>query len=323
MIVVIGDLHLSDSRPWSWEVSQKIVDFILNHPLNNQDNIAFFTGDITEDAFLSGQVFDLMVKLFSSLKFQHTFVLVGNHDLKKNKQGKLTLSFKFLKRKPYINTIDTVDSPRKIVSQAMNILVLPWIPTDMKKEYETHSLWMEGNYDLLIGHFQDTTCNLPGESIDISHIKTKLICLGHIHDENLPNYVGSVVPNSVKGAGLPRYFRTYEMSHGRSEGLVIGLKVEIPHLMDYCVARFPDPLPKVNVETPVWTVYNCADETTAKAHYGNIYTRDTVTGILMDKEAFKRVSGRKTLSIQEMYDEWEKTAQYDKETLKLARNYFH
>ena len=44
MIVAISDLHLSDSRPWSLEVSNKIIDFIINHSLNNSDNEVIFGG---------------------------------------------------------------------------------------------------------------------------------------------------------------------------------------------------------------------------------------------------------------------------------------
>ena len=319
MLVVYGDLHLSDSRPWSWEVSNKIVDFILDHPLNNETNTAIFLGDITEDAFLSGQVFDLMVKLFSQLKFFHTYVLVGNHDLKKNKQGQLTLSFKFLKRKMFEDRVTVIDEPYRFLNDGIKVLALPWKP-DMKAYEE-----MNVSCDLLVGHFQDKTCNLPGETINIDCIKAKHICLGHIHDENLPNYIGSMVPNSIKGAGLPRFIRTYEKDRGES-------LVSIPHIMDYCFVTFPDPLPTVDTLTPVWTVYGCADESTAKAHYGDIakahygdiYIKEAIFDVSMDKEAFKNFgsAGTKTVSIEDIYGEWEKTAQYDPSILKLAKGYF-
>lgn len=327
MIVCIGDLHLSDSRPWSWEVSNKIVDFLLGHPLNNETNTAIFVGDITEDAFLSGQVFDLMVKLFSQLKFSHTYVLVGNHDLKKNKQGQLTLSFKFLKREKFKDKITVVDEPLLINFgfdwNHFNVLMLPWKP-DMKKEYE--SLSFSVHLNLLVGHFQDPSVSVPGETINIDYLKPQFICLGHIHDKNHPRYIGSLVPNSVEGAGLPRYIRAYSPPTGMGINNKVAEEslVPVPHLMDYCFVNFPDSLPIVATDIPVWTVYNCADEATAKAHYGDIYVRDAIFDVSMDKRAFEKFgsNGKKTLSIEEMYTEWEKTAQYDSSILKLAKEYF-
>jgi Calcineurin-like phosphoesterase len=328
MLVVCGDLHLSDSRPWSWEVSNKIVDFILDHSLNNEINIAIFVGDITEDAFLSGQVFDLMVKLFSQLKFSHTYVLVGNHDLKKNKQGQLTLSFKFLKRKVFQDKVTVVESPDMINIRFdwnhFKVLMLPWFPNNMKETYE--HLQGVDNPNLIVGHFQDPSVNIPGETINIDYLKPQFICLGHIHDKHHPRYIGSIVPNSVEGAGLPRYIRTYSLPTGMGIGNLPAEEtlVPIPHIMDYCFVNFPDPLPKVDTEIPVWTIYNCADEATARAHYGDIYIRDTIFDVSMDKEAFRKIntSGKKSLSIEDMYTEWEKKAQYDPSILKLARGYF-
>jgi DNA repair exonuclease SbcCD nuclease subunit len=318
MIVCIGDLHLSDSRPWSWEVSNKIVDFIIKHPLNSPDNTAILLGDVTEDAFLSGQVFDLMAKLFSSLKFKHTYVLVGNHDLKKNKQGQLTLSFEFLKRKLFrFDTITVINEDYDFTIDGVKVLALPWKPVDMKKEYE--SFPDVGNtYDLLVGHFQDKSINIPGETIDIDYINAKFICLGHIHDKDHPRYIGSIIPNSIDGAGLPRYFRTYEKD---KETLI-----PIPHIMDYCSVNFPDPLPKVDVDIPVWTVYNCKDEATAKAHYGDIYIRKAVYDVSMDKEAMKRLGQSMSnkianKDIKEMFTEWKKGATYEPSILKLAEKY--
>jgi hypothetical protein len=315
MIVTIGDLHLSDNREWSWEVSNKIVDFIINHPLNNEDNYAIFLGDVTEDAFLSGQIFDLMVKLFSSMKFKHTYVLVGNHDLKKNKQGQLTLSFKFLNRRMFKDRVTVIDNAYDFTIEGVNVLALPWVPVDMKKEYENFPD-AENPYDLLVGHFQDPSINVPAETINIDYIKPKFICLGHIHDKDHPRYIGSIVPNSTEGAGLNRYIRTYTKD---KETLI-----KIPHIMDYCYATFPNPLPKVNVQIPVWTIYNCKDEATAKAHYGDIYIRKAVYDVSMDKESFAKLGNASSnkVSVNELYKEWEKTSSYEPAILELARNYY-
>jgi hypothetical protein len=317
MLIVIGDLHLSDERPWSYKVSKEIVDYILNNPLNNESNEVIFLGDLTESAFNSGQVFELLHSMFLGLKFKRIYILIGNHDTKKNKQGQTTLSYSFLKNE-FFENVSIINEPTIIETEGMTVFALPW-KFDMK-EYNNLK-GFEDEYDLIVGHFMDNTVKIPGETIDISYLKSKYVCLGHIHDKNHPRYCGSIVPNSIEGAGLPRFIRTYTKEKGET-------LVKVPPIMDYHFVTFPKELPKVKTHNPVWTIMNCKDEAIAKAQYGDIFIRKAVYDISMDKEAFAKLGenlankmGNK-VSIQQLYEEWEKKVSYPKEVMDLAKSYF-
>jgi len=321
MNVVLGDLHLSDSRPWSWDVSNRIVDFITNHPLNNKNNTLILLGDLTEDAFLSGQMFFLLMRLFLNLRFKSIYVLIGNHDIKRNKQGQLTCSLNFLQHDLFNKNVTLIYQPSFFESENMAILALPFIFPQFAegwssvKDYEKmQGSKLDKEYDLIVGHFQDTSVKLPSESVDIEYLKTKFYALGHIHDKNHPRYVGSIVPNSIEGSGLPRYIRTYIKD---KETLI-----EIPKIMDYYTVTFPDPLPKVESQVPVWTILNCQDESIAKTHYGDIYIRKCINNISMNKTEFSKIAGSENVSIGELFNVWKKQSGYDKDVLNLAEEYF-
>lgn len=269
MVCAIGDLHISDDRPWSFEVSKKMVNYIINHPFNNSENILVFLGDVTDKAFLSGPVISLVEHLFKSLVCKHIYVIKGNHEITLNKAGKETYVLDFLRSSVFHN-VTLVEEQMVFEDGEDSYLLLPWIrqthTRNMKKEYEALQFPPEQRpFTAVFGHLQEASLNLPGESIDLSHIPTKHFCLGHIHNPS-ERCIGSVIPNSVSEAQKTRSFRSYEK--GEME------ITPIQSLLDYYEVEYPEPLPIVDCDIPVFTIYNCADKTVAKEKYGDIYIRD-------------------------------------------------
>lgn len=307
-LIAIGDLHLSDDRPWSFDVSSRVVDYIISHPTNTKDNTLVLLGDITDKAVISGQVISLLEKLFRGLKYEKVYVLRGNHELKKNKVGQETYVLDFLRSDSYSN-IDIVDEVREFALDGNLYLMLPFFNDDgkrsMKEEYE--ALRFDHGFVAVFGHLQDNSLDLPGESIDLSNITTQNWCLGHIHNPS-DHYLGSLIPNSTSEAHKIRSIVSFD---GAGKEIML-----VRTITDYYDVVYPDPLPVADCDVPVYTVYNCTDESVAREKYGNIYIRKCVYEVSMDIEAFKslgtsRMESLGTLSSKEMFADFRKTAKFN------------
>jgi hypothetical protein len=255
------------------------------------------------------------------LKFKKIYVLVGNHDIKLNKNGEPVLSFQFLERIPNIEIIKTFGSKS---IEGLNTLFLPFIfPDGVHSVADYEKLPKEVSsekYDLIVGHFADMSTNAyPGKLVDISQLKALHYALGHVHTPET-RYVGSVVPNNIGEAGVPRFIRVY--SKDKKEQLL-----PIPPICDYLTVNFPDELPKKTVDIPIYTVYNCRDEAVARQKYGDIYIRKCVYDVTLDTEAFNSLGqslsnkGDNPVSLQEMYKEWSEKSDISNEIKEKAEKY--
>jgi DNA repair exonuclease SbcCD nuclease subunit len=328
MLVAIGDLHLSDSREWSFDVSERVVDYIIKWNMNNPTHSAIFLGDFTEDTLLTGRLFSLLLKLFTSLKFKKTYVVVGNHDLKKDKNNNLYLAFEFLRHPLFQDKIEIVEEYRQGVIEGLNVVILPWIHPDgthSVKDYENPqnypSALVPGGRDIVFAHFQDTTSEKQGDKVNIDWIKTKFYCIGHIHKPGL-RYIGSVIPNKWDERNEVRTVRFY----AREDGKATETTYPIPVFTDYYSIKFPEPLPQVPAQVPVWTIFNCKDEATARQQYGDIYIRKALYDIAMDNEALadlnRSMVTKDKISIDKMFNSWLDEAKLEPEIKALAKEYF-
>lgn len=321
-VVTIGDLHFNEDRPWGIETGDATIELIANHSLNSPENICILLGDLTEKAMFSGLIFDQLIKLFSSLKFKETYILVGNHDMKMNKMGKPTLTYQFLRSKKNQKTfpnIQIVQDPSVMTLEDMKILFLPWLNNDLQQYEHLSSELADQEYFLTVGHFADDSVDsYPGELLDINYLKTKYWSFGHIHKPSA-RYCGSLVPNSSAEAGEKRQIRVYTKEKGQEI-------LYIDPICDYFMVKYPDPLPKTTCPIPIYTVLNCKDENIARSHYGNIYIRKCIYEISTDMSAFDELSSsldrtNGKLSVLDLFDEYKKGSKFSPEVIELSRGY--
>lgn len=288
-VVFFGDLHLSDDRPWSNIVSEKIVEFISTCPLNTPSNVAVFVGDMTEQVRLDGNTYAHLLALFRSLRFKKTYIIQGNHDIKKKKKGDgYSSPLRILQRNVFPN-IELVNSPRIVVEEKIKILMLPHLTNEeggVSIYNDLPPLLRDQEYDIVTGHFEDTSVfTKKGETVDIKYLKTKYVCLGHIHNPISSSYVGSLVPNAFSEAGKKRGLRVYENVNG--EVVQTFWEISIP-IVDFYSITYPDPLPKVKAQIPVWTIFNCRDNAIAQVLYGDIYIRTCVYDVSINFFQFSK-----------------------------------
>lgn len=297
MIVSIGDLHLSDDREWSYQVSKDAIEFILTHELNNKDNIFIFLGDITDKNTVSGAVTDLILTLFKGIKAKETYICMGNHE-GRIKHGRLSTTYDFLEnpeiRQEMQTRLSIIKKMEVKIIDNMSTLFLPHIyfeeSTSLKDYENLPSEIKDREYDLIVGHITDSRCNFPSlDKIDISYLKTKQTLLGHIHSGELEclGYQGSLVPNSTVESDAPRFVRTIEK---KGDEIAIS-KYDIPKLLEYKEVSFPEYLPRTKAKTVVWTINNCTDPEVAKLHYKlpNMFIRKCVYVSQLDKEEFNKM----------------------------------
>jgi predicted phosphodiesterase len=319
-IIAVGDLHLNDSRSWSYEVSKEIVKTIIESEYNIKGNTLVLLGDLTETAFPSGLITDLLLTLFSNLNYNEVYVLVGNHDKKPNKQGRLVLSYKFLQSKSASRLfprtkITVVDRLLETTIENNNCLFMPYLFSDSEMKWEDYEK-VNTDCDILFGHFTDTSImDLKDRTVNISKIHTKYVCLGHQHNPGL-HYVGSVAPNSTSEANRERAFWVFEGDTKKS--------VALPKICDYYTVKFPDSLPGIDAQFPVWTVENCAFPEIAIEHYGDIYVHKTLYSTAIDTEGLTDLGvlgNKEEFTNKKLFEAWRKEAHYDTSILDLAESY--
>lgn len=324
-LVTIGDLHLNEDREWSLPVGEKVLEYIANSPYNKEENTLILLGDLTEKQFFSGLIYDQLMQLFHSLKYKKVYILKGNHDEKKNANGKVTLTYHFLKNKKNqkaFPNFEVIEVPTVKVIEDNKILFLPHLTTT---ENQSNSMYeklppelADEEYFLTVTHIADTSVDsYPGKLLNIDYIKTKYWSSGHVH---LPSerYCGSLIANSFTEAGQKKQIRVYE--NGKQT------IVPVKSICDYYEVEFPNPLPPVESEIPIWTIKNCKDEQTAILQYGNIYIRNCIYEITTDMSEFENLS--KTLSakedrvpIKDLFKDYRTKSRFSPEVLDLAEKF--
>jgi hypothetical protein len=291
-IICFGDIHLSDDRPWMNKVGKAVVDYICTLPENNSDNVGLFLGDITERTSISGNVFNTILGLAHVLKFKKTYILIGNHDIK-FRNGGWTTPLLFLKddNKQLFKNIEIISEPYFFMQCGVSILALPFKPqfgASSIKDYEkinqgTEDLKNPTVIDLIVGHFADTSDpSVLDTLVNITHIKSKYRCLGHIHKPS-GNYIGSMIPNKVSEGRVPRYIHAYGKDTFR--------KIELPIFCDYYEVTYPEELPSTPALYPLWTVKNCKDKDSAVNKYPDSFIYKCLFDITMDLDSFRQLSG--------------------------------
>jgi len=306
-VIFFGDIHLSDERPWSSQTCSEIVSFIQGLKENNEDNVAIFTGDMTEHVKLDGSTYTHLLDIFRSLRFKETFVILGNHDIKRKKRGVgYSSPLKILQSKKMFPNITLINTYQILNIEGLKILVLPHL-TPEDGGVETYASLPKDiasdSFDIVTGHFADTSAYVTrGETVDISYLKTKHVCLGHIHNAVSPSYIGSLVPNAISEAGKSRFLRAYSKT-----GEEVRLrKIPVTCILDFYAVKYPEPLPVIKAKVPVWTIDNCRDESVARTLYGNIFIKACLYDVNINFSQFQKYTGvnAQTKSKKSLIQEW-------------------
>lgn len=271
MICILGDIHFTSRKKYFTDICYSFLEWFKNWEKNNNDNTLILAGDLVDSHLNGGVVIDLLEKFITYSNFKEIHIVVGNHD-KKKQDGYDQLAYEFYKNKPNIFIYEDL-TEKEIEGQ--RILFLPYYlngSTPMNVRY-SNLYKIKKEYDLIVGHFSEPNTSFPG-SIDcisnLDKIKTKKICLGHIHtrQQNPDIYIGSIY------AG-----RKNENDNTRSAWYYDGEWKEerLPIFSEFITVTYPNKLPESNALFPIYTILNCGNENLARKKYGNINIRRVTT----------------------------------------------
>lgn len=278
MLYIFGDIHLSAMTPWVHEVGEKFISWFDKwcDSINDSDPNILWLGDITEKDVNPGDVVDQEYRLFKrcSEVFNNVYVLMGNHDLKLYK-SKAQHSLKFLRNIPHVHIIET---PEEFTINNTSIRALPFMRIEGQTLVDYYSnMKFDADVDLVVGHWNKVDKKNPLiKGIDISNMRSKMFCLGHIHTRVDPDYTGSIFPNKVNEEGQ----RVYKIFN---DGKLID-EVELPCFLKYKTITYPEKIENANDGIVyVYEVNGIKSLQAAKQQYPDKYIRG-VRAVIIDKE---------------------------------------
>lgn len=274
-IVCLGDLHFRSDQ-WYGEVFEKWMTWFERVDFGPRDETTLIQlGDPTHKDVVPGDVTWLLKRFVDVCheRFRHTYVLVGNHELKSYK-GKLQYSTKWLECEPGFTV---VKDEGVLEIGDVKVLALPFKRVrdkTIEAYYDECVLpeYYSTEYDFLVGHLSAKERGLKFPGVDFTRYSTKELCLGHIHtrmkkSEYVNSYVGAVIPLSVYEAEQeqePRCYRVYE----KKDGVLTKKDSPIPQIIQYDEVEYPNPIVRKRDEfVHVYRVFDCRSLSKAKAHY--------------------------------------------------------
>ena len=277
-ICVLGDLHLRDDHTYFSKASEDFLNWFQNWGRNEKENTLILAGDLVESSLLSGNVAEYLERLIKYSNFNSIHICVGNHDKRKYHNDD-QLAYEFFKNKA---NIYIYEKATETVIEGKKVLFLPYflglngIGKTMSEYYGEISTnkYFTNDYDLVVGHFCGDDASLWGGSDcvpNLDKINTKKLILGHIHTRG---YKPSVYIGSVFAC------KKNENDNTRS-ALVLDndewIEERLPVFTEFLTVIYPNPLPRTEALTPIYTVLNCKSEAIALSKYPNIAIKRTTT----------------------------------------------
>lgn len=276
MIVILGDIHFSSVKDYYIAICNKFLDWFEGWDKNKEGNQLILAGDLVQNALNGGEVIDFLERLYIKSKFDWIHVVVGNHDLKKV-DGIDQLAYEFYKRKPkvtiYSQPVETLLNDRKV-------LMLPYFDDVNEYGFTMSDYYgsiyknpkFSNDYDLVVGHFSGDDVSYEGSTDCVKNlklIKTKKLCLGHIHtrETDPSKYIGSVFSNRKGENDNTRAAWVWDTINNTWS------EEKLPVFSEFLQVTYPEDLPATDALVPIYTILNCGSERLAKERYGNIFIR--------------------------------------------------
>jgi len=287
-----GDVHFYSAKKYFVEAGYHFIDYVNNLKENTAANTAVFLGDLVENFVNDGIVFDQLTKLFEVMRFKHIYVLIGNHDIKHTKSGYEIVAYEFLRER---KNVTFLEKPGEIVEiEGSKVLSLPHYNsiTGFPPMYDYYSNLpgetLNQHYDYVLGHLTDSTLEVYGKPADLTKVKTDKFIFGHIHTRSNERYIGSVFALNPLQNGNDRAIWVLSDS-------AIWSEIKMPDFLHFYEVTFPEALPKEssNAVIPVYSIYDCHDESKLESLYGKIHIRQvnvkpkSLNAILQKEADFK------------------------------------
>lgn len=277
---ICGDPHFSSLQPWRLPLGDAFLQWFEKYNPGPKDQNSFLClGDYADGSILPGYEIAQLKRFIdiATAKFSNVYFLVGNHDLKLYKNLP-QLSFEFATQ----DGVKILREPAEVLSiEGLRILSLPHynyrvdIPTMADYYANLPQAIKDQAYDIVVGHFSDTSAQLFDRMIDISYLHASHIVLGHQHIRTSSHYTGSLFPCKISEvvSPAPRAFWVYN-----KEGSAVTKKeVPLPIFIEYKTVEYPKPLPAKQAAVTVYSIFGCESEKIAQDFYGDVFIKEVTT----------------------------------------------
>jgi len=286
-ILVVGDLHLREKKPY-YEQTLDILNFIFsNKSFNNKETILLLLGDLVERINSTYELVQIYVDYFlNKSNFFSIKILQGNHDcaLLRDSYGNISHStvLSVLKPLPNVEIIDSWKYEKASNELPISLLYLPHYDhegTDKESMDKVYSnLKIDNNIDFAFTHVEDETNHFGNKFCDLSNLKVKQFLNGHIHTENLSSggrYLGAPGFNSSSEANKTPYIAMIDIESKKHK------LIEVPKFVEYLTVTYPEKLPESKVKYPIFTIHDSIDKQETLRFYSeqrkDLYVRKVFT----------------------------------------------
>ena len=296
----IGDVHLNTSKPWTREAGERFVswfeEFDFGPPAETE---AAFTGDVLDKDTMTGTVAAQLQRLFDACcsKFSTTYVVMGNHELKKRNELLQHPLMSIQNRKH----VEVVTREAAVVTPlGFRVLFLPFrkdVPgyARVERYYDEERPFFDGEYDAVVAHVAKKDDFFYKDDVDVSSIKTRSWFLGHIHFRNDPDYLGSAYPNNAleEKSKYPRCLKWVSKSETG--------QVPLPTFVEFAELKYPTEEPRVDPSrVTAYAVLDCPNLNLARERYPGSY----VYKVVREKRKEVEKQGKREKAFESFTDGW-------------------
>lgn len=250
-ILIIGDPHFKVSNIGE---NEKMVEAVIKIAKERQPDIIVVLGDVMND-HETVRVTPLVKAinfLDKLMNIAQTYVLIGNHDLKNNKQFlSMEHPFTALKLIPN-NKIIIVDQVISTVINDQTFTFMPYVPTGRFMEaLQTNNEWKDAT--CIFAHQEFKGCQMGAITSvdgDVYPIDNPFVISGHIHDyqriqENIV-YIGTPIQHTYSDADdkTISYFTFVSPKERYEERISLGLPRK--SIVNLTCGEVPNYVPKLN-----------------------------------------------------------------------------
>lgn len=305
MLACFGDVHLSALNPWNIEVGEKFIQW-FEYWAQTQKEITdlIWLGDITERDVNPGDVIDQEYRLFAicSKYFKSTYVVMGNHDLKLYRQ-KAQHSLKFLNN---FENVYVIEAPEVYTICGTKVRFLPYMRIEGQSLNTYYSeMTFDEDVDLTVGHWNKVDKNnfIYRFGVDTSNMRTKMLCLGHIHKRIDPDYTGSIFPNKSDEGG-ERVYKVFNNGELVKE-------VQLPEFIRYEKIKYPNEIKKCDIDVVrVFTVTGIRNKTAAENFYQGYHIQGVVAQEAKSENTIESSGIFLYVNNKQAFQEWLKETKY-------------
>lgn len=271
-IIVVGDLHLRDKKPYFNQTIHILESIFNNEEYNNPDNILLLLGDLIEKINASYEIVQVYIDLFlNKSKFKIIKILKGNHDsaLLKDSNNDITQSTVLSVFTPFKN-VEVIDSWGKETIDNIKVLYLPHYDHEGTDKEPLETVYSRlGNeiteeFDYGFTHVEDETSHFGSKFCDLSKLKVKQYLNGHIHTQNITEggrFLGSPGFNSSSEKDKAPYIAVIDTISKKYE------LVAVEKYIDYLEVIYPNEPPISKRPYPIYTIFDSLDKEESISFY--------------------------------------------------------